>query len=187
MRHALALRDGPRSCPRARTGTILAARSDMMYQRILVALDGSDLAERVVPYVEALAIPFGSTVILLRTIGSPGAIIAGSAAGADPVAGPIVDATPIVEAEQNEAATYLQTVARRFQDAGVETESDVQEGSAAQAIVRRAADLGVDLIAMTTHGRGGLGRLVLDSVADEVLRHASCPVLLVRASANQSP
>ena len=154
-----------------------------MYQRILAALDGSDLAERVLPYVESLAIPFGSTVVLLRTVASPGAIIAGSGAGAGPVAGPIVDATPIVEAEREEAASYLRTVAQRLRDAGVETELDLPEGRPARAIVERAAELNIDLIAMTTHGRGGLGRLVLGSVADEVLRHAPCPVLLIRAGA----
>jgi nucleotide-binding universal stress UspA family protein len=158
-----------------------------MYQRILVALDGSDLAERVLPYVESLAIQFGSTVVFLRTVAPPGAIIAGSGAGADPVAGPIVDATPIVDAERQEATSYLRSVAQRLRDAGVETELDVLEGRPAPTIVGRSTELGIDLIAMTTHGRGGLRRLVMGSVAEEVLRHASCPILLVRASMTESP
>jgi nucleotide-binding universal stress UspA family protein len=47
-------------------------------------------------------------------------------------------------------------------------------------IVERARELGISLILMTTHGRSGLGRLVFGSIADSVLRHAACPVLLVR-------
>jgi nucleotide-binding universal stress UspA family protein len=158
-----------------------------MYQRILVALEGSDLAERVLPYVESLAIQFGSTIVLLRTVAPPGAIIAGPGAGADPVAEPIVDATSIVEAERQEATSYLRSVAQRFWDAGVETELDVPEGRPAPTIVGRSTELGIDLIVMTTHGRSGLGRLVLGSVADAVLRHAPCPILLVRASMTESP
>src|SRR2546425_719971 len=57
------------------------------------------------------------------------------------------------------------------------------EGAAREVIVERASALGVGLILMTTHGRGGLGRLVFGSTADSVLRHAPCPVLLVRIQA----
>lgn len=57
----------------------------------------------------------------------------------------------------------------------------------ASAILESAQQLEADLIAMTTHGRGGLGRLVLGSVADEVVRHAVCPLLLVRVKTSASP
>jgi nucleotide-binding universal stress UspA family protein len=152
-----------------------------MYDRILVALDGSALAEQVLPHVEALAERFRSTVILLRATTPPGMIIAGSTAGAQPLAGAVVDPTPIVEAERQEAATYLQAVADRLRKQRVTVECEQVEGPADQTIAERARSLGADLIAMTTHGRGGLGRLVFGSVADAVLRHAPCPVLLVRA------
>jgi nucleotide-binding universal stress UspA family protein len=151
-----------------------------VYDRILVALDGSELAERVLPYVAALAERFGSAVLLVRATTPPGAIIAGSAAGAAPVAGPVVDPTPIVEAERQAAVEYLGALARELRDRGLVVDYEVPEGAAGATVTRRAGQLGADLIAMTTHGRGGLGRLVFGSVADEVLRSAPCPVLLVR-------
>jgi nucleotide-binding universal stress UspA family protein len=152
-----------------------------MYRRVLVALDGSEFAERILPYVEALAQRFESTLVLLRAVTPPGAIIAGTAAGAAPVAGPVVDPMPLIEAERREAAEYLDALARRLRDEGVAAEYEIPEGGPAETITRRAGELRADLVAMTTHGRGGLGRLVLGSVADEVLRHAPCPVLLVPA------
>jgi nucleotide-binding universal stress UspA family protein len=151
-----------------------------MYAQIVVALDGSPLAEQVLPYVEALATRFGSTVTLLRAIRAPGTIIAETTAPTTPVAGPVVDPTPIVEAERQEAAHYLESLADRLREQGLTIKDEVSEGPAAQVIVQRAQALGADLIAMTTHGRGGLGRLVFGSVADAVLRSAACPILLVR-------
>ncbi len=148
----------------------------------MVPVDGSALAEQVLPHVEALAEKFRSTVILLRATTPPGMIIAGSAAGAQPLAGGVVDPTPIVEAERQEAATYLQALGDRLRQKGLAVEYERAEGPAAEIIAERARSLGVDLIAMTTHGRGGLGRLVFGSVADAVLRNAPCPILLVRAS-----
>lgn len=151
-----------------------------MYARILVALDGSALAEQVLPHVEALANKFGSTVILLRTTPLLGMLIAGTAAGAAPVAGPIVDPTPILETERLEAAGYVARIADRLRARGIATEYAQAEGAPDEVIVQRARDAGADLIAMTTHGRGGLERLALGSVADGVPRRAPCPVLLVR-------
>ena len=153
-----------------------------MYDRILVALDGSQLAEQILPHVEALAGKLGSTVVLLRATTPPATLVAQSTAGLDPVAGGIVDPTPLIEAEQEEARAYLQSLADRLRGSGLTVQVEQSEGTAAEVIRERCAELGADLIAMTTHGRGGLGRLVFGSVADEVLRHAPCPILLVRAS-----
>jgi nucleotide-binding universal stress UspA family protein len=158
-----------------------------MYERILVPLDGSALAEQVLPHVEALAEQFRSTVFLLRALTPPGVIIAGSVAGAQPLAAGVVDPTPIVEAERQEAATYLQAVAARLRQEGLAVEYERPEGPADEIIAERARSLGADLIAMTTHGRGGLPRLVFGSVADAVLRNAPCPTLLVRASEDSAP
>jgi nucleotide-binding universal stress UspA family protein len=146
-----------------------------VFTRILVPLDGSELAEQVLPHVETLADKFGSTVMLLRaTTGMLGAdVVAG-----EPV--PISDPT-LVERERLEAASYLAALAERLRRSVLAVEHEWAEGSAAEVILERARHGDVDLIAMATHGRGGLERLVLGSVADAVLRHAPCPVLLVRA------
>ncbi|MBI3966397.1 MAG: universal stress protein [Chloroflexi bacterium] len=150
-----------------------------MYDRILVALDGSDLAERVLPYVEALAEKFGSVVTLVRATTPPGALTVG-APGSVPVPVPILDPKPIVEAERRETSAYLSDLAIRLRSQGLTVACEQPEGFAADVIVMQAGALPADLIAMTTHGRGGLGRALFGSVADEVLRSASCPVLLVR-------
>ena len=153
-----------------------------MYDRILVALDGSELAEQILPHVEALARQLGSTVILLRATTSVATVVAQTTAGADPITPGLVDPTPMLEAERQEVGGYLARIAERLRGHGLTVQVEEPEGAAAEAILERCAALRVNLIAMTTHGRGGLGRLVFGSVADQVLRHASCPILLVRVS-----
>lgn len=150
-----------------------------MYERIVVALDGSDLAERILPHVVALGEKFGSTVTLVRATASPVEAVGGTA-GADALGAAAIDPTPIVEADREEAGAYLAALVQRLASDFREVDSQHAEGPAGEVIVERAGALGADLIAMTTHGRGGLGRLVLGSVADEVVRRAPCPVLLVR-------
>jgi nucleotide-binding universal stress UspA family protein len=121
-------------------------------------------------------------VTLMRVTVAPETLIAEAATGAPgvPEAGPLLDPTPVVQAERDEAVEYLNGVTERLRSQGLQVDAETPEGPAAHMIADRARDLGVDLIVMSTHGRGGLGRLVFGSVADSVLRHASCPVLLVR-------
>jgi nucleotide-binding universal stress UspA family protein len=152
-----------------------------MYARILVPLDGSALAERVLPYVETLAHRFDSTILLVRATTPPEEITPAAPAGPTPLTGPTFDPLPVLEAEVRAAATYLAAMAERLTEAGLAVESIQQDGAPAAVILDTARTREVDLIAMTTHGRGGLARLAFGSVADEVLRHAPCPVLLVRA------
>jgi nucleotide-binding universal stress UspA family protein len=154
-----------------------------VYTRIVVALDGSPLAERSLPYVEALAEKFGSTVTLLRATASPAALLAAQAPLAtSPGAAVMLDPTPTVEAQHDDALAYLRAVEKRLAGRGVATDRALPEGDPADAVVRHALECEVDLIAMTTHGRGGLGRALMGSVADAVVRRAPCPVLLVRVN-----
>jgi nucleotide-binding universal stress UspA family protein len=150
-----------------------------MFQHILVALDGSELAERVLPQVEALAERFQSRIVLLRATTSA-AEVASLAAGAGLDAAAALDPTPMIESERTEATSYLDSVARRLATAGAQVSVECPEGPAARAIVDEARRREADLIAMTTHGRSGLAHLVFGSVAEEVLHRAPCPVLLVR-------
>jgi nucleotide-binding universal stress UspA family protein len=151
-----------------------------MYERILIALDGSELAERVFPHVEPLAQASGSTLILLRATTAPEKIVAELSTGAVAGAEPMIDPTPILDAEQQEIREYLDGVAGRLRGAGLTIETDEPEGGAADAILRRADELGAGLIAMTTHGRTGLLHAIFGGVTEEVLHKATCPVLLVR-------
>jgi len=154
-----------------------------MYEHLLVALDGSDAAERVLPHAEALAAAFGSTLTLLRATVAAETLLAQSATGGGANVGDVgtaIDPTPIIEADRDAAAEYLASIEPRLRQHNINVNSEHPEGPAEDVIVERARSLGVDMILMTTHGRSGLGRMVFGSVADAVLRHASCPVLLVR-------
>jgi len=153
-----------------------------MYEHLLVALDGSAAAEQVLDHAEALAARFNSKVTVLRVRLSPEMLLAETATSGPAAGGisPPMDPTPILDAEGSDAEAYLQAVTARLRAKQLDVSSEDPDGSAAEVIVERARALGAGLILMTTHGRGGLGRLVFGSVADSVLRHAPCPVLLVR-------
>lgn len=151
-----------------------------MYERILVALDGSELAERILPHVEALGRALGSTLIVVRATTPPEQIIAELNAGAMLPAAGIVDPEPLVEAEREEVDGYLASIAERLREHGLRVQTERPDGSAADAILRAADQLDAHLIAMTSHGRTGLGRLVFGSVAGEVLHRSTRPLLVVR-------
>lgn len=150
-----------------------------MYERIIVALDGSPLAEQVLPHVEALAEKFGSTVHLVQATMGAEAISSATGSAMTGAMSPI-DPLPLIEAEASTAEEYLGRVAARLRARGIAVEQEHPEGGAHEVIVQRARELPASLIAMTTNGRSGLGRVVFGSVAESVLRHAPCPVLLVR-------
>ena len=152
-----------------------------MYTRIVVGLDGSEFAEKVLPHVEALATRFGSVVTLLRATTWDRTLIQPSA-NMMPASGPITHTIPIVEAEGNAASRYLSGIAQQLSNPSFTVEYEVVPGSAADVIVEVAGRVQADLIAMTTHGEGGLGRLVFGSVAGAVLHRAPCPILLVRVA-----
>ena len=153
-----------------------------MYEHLLVALDGSPAAERVLQHAEPLALAFHSQVTLLRATLSPEMVIAQTGA-ADAGVGQIgtaMNPEPVLEADHDSAAQYLEGLAAGLRSRGVNVSAETPEGPANTAIVERASALGASLILMTTHGRCGIGRMVFGSTADSVLRHAACPVLLVR-------
>src|ERR687886_643980 len=154
-----------------------------MFSRILVALDGSAAAEGILPPVEALADRFGATVILLRAIPALERAVAAQAG----IAAGLVDPTPVIEQERSEATNYLERVGERLISRGLSVVWQQPEGSASESILEHAQASNADLIALTTHGRGGLGRAVFGSVADEVLRRARCPVLLLRVTEESRP
>ncbi len=143
-----------------------------MYKRILCTLDGSPLSEQALPHAKAMAKAFDATLILLRVVEIP------------PL--PVLPELAPVEIEllpqlQEEAQKYIQGKVDELRKEGYTAEGDVVEGRSAEAIADYAGDHNIDLIVMATHGRSGLSRWAFGSVAERVLRLASCPVLLVRA------
>ena len=142
----------------------------MKLDRVLVPLDGSRLAEAAIE--TALGLTRGeatSTLVLLR------AAEAHTFPGADP--------TDEQVESVREAEAYLSGVVERLRRRGItEVESAVWYGPAAPAIIQAARVKKVDLIVMSTHGRSGLGRIILGSVTESVLRGTTIPVCVVRAS-----
>ena len=140
----------------------------MKLDTILVPVDGSALAEAALPRALELAEISGARLLLLR------AAQASSLPGVDP--------TEAQARVVREAETYLAHLQERLTRQGdVKVETSVWYGPAAYAIVEAARIHAVDQIVMTTHGRSGLGRLLLGSVAESVLRGTTTPILLLRA------
>ena len=158
----------------------------IVYSKLLVPLDGSDLAEAVLPYVVELVGKFGSEVTLLQVVDSFERVVAEAMpAAVEPAAGAAVVGVEVAEeqvrAQQDHAQGYLSETAATLQAQGISSRFEIVEGGAAESIVRYANEHGIDLIAMSTHGRSGLGRLFFGSVSEDVLRAATCPVLLIRS------
>jgi nucleotide-binding universal stress UspA family protein len=147
-----------------------------MYKRALVPLDGSSVAEAIIPFILDIAGPLDMEVVLLRVV--------------EPIAPMVIEGSRHVEVEdiearRTDAEEYLAPVAVELRNKGVRVESRVRRGSTTEEIVAAARETGADLIAMSTHGRGGLGRLMFGSVAQAVLGHVDMPVLLMRATEAQ--
>lgn len=142
----------------------------MKVDKILVPLDGSTVAEAALPTALDLAKENpGATLTLLRA--------------AEAVTMPGVDAVGAQVLAVREAEEYLDAVAKRLaRDGRVKVKTSVWYGPPAKSIVEGAEAGKVDLIVMNSHGRTGLGRLVLGSVAESVLRGTRCPILLLRAA-----
>ena len=138
------------------------------FQRLLVPLDGSPCAEDVLPFVERLAGDLKAGISLLRVV------YAHTFPGVDP--------TDAEVAVVQEAENYLRDIEGRLKGKGFEVDSHVRYGDDAEEILDHAAQKGIDFIAMTTHGRSGVKRWLLGSVAEKILRHAPKPVYLVRCS-----
>jgi nucleotide-binding universal stress UspA family protein len=147
-----------------------------VYKRALVPLDGSPLAETIIPFILEIAGPLDMEVILLRVV--------------QPIPPVVIEASRHVEVEDVEARRidaeeYLAPVAVELEGKGVRVKSQVRRGTPAPEIVAAARETGADLIAMSTHGRGGFGRMVFGSVAEAVLHRAEIPVFLMRATEAQ--
>ncbi|MBI4504674.1 MAG: universal stress protein [Chloroflexi bacterium] len=147
-----------------------------MLRTILVTLDGSELAEEVLPYAEDIARCQQAKVVLLRVVPPlpvRRAAIESRAARHS--------AAALREQAVREAETYLQAVADRVAARGLEAECVVRRGPVVKAIVEFARESGADLVAMATHGRTGLSRAVAGSIAGAVMRQIEVPVVMFRA------
>ena len=138
-----------------------------MYKSILVPLDGSKLAEQILSEVEELALLMNAKLNLICV--SKATVFP----GADPT-----DAQVRVV---NEAKNYLENLRERLLAKQIDIEIHTPYGNPAIKILEVSRRQDMDLIAMSTHGRSGIGRWLLGSVAEKVVRHSEIPVLLLRS------
>lgn len=148
----------------------------MEFSRSLVPLDGSELSERALPAARTLARAFHAEVILLRVPDIP--IPTAARLHLADQAGWIKECRDHV---LREAQDYLQILEARLGEQAIRVRALMREASPADDILEVARSEDVDLIVMTTHGRGGgLVRRTFGSVADRVAHHSTCPARLIR-------
>ena len=143
-----------------------------MYRKILVPLDGSKVAEGVLPHAKSLAYSEGAELILLTVGANPALDFAFS--------GPGLAQTAVDEQEEKSKA-YISRIESELKADGFKTSTLLRVGSVAEVILGVAEELQVDVIAMSTHGRTGPARWLLGSIAERVVQNSNVPVLLIRA------
>ena len=146
-----------------------------MFQKILVCLDGSKLAEQILPYAAEQAARFSASLVLFQVV-SLASIPTPTGIESVPVA---VPNDQLAEAE-DAARDYLNGLALPLRDKGMKVQCVTTVGHPAESIVSYAEENRFDLVAIATHGRSGLRRLVFGSVADYVIRKSGLPILLIK-------
>lgn len=156
-----------------RAGETAAVQGTAAWQRIIVPLDGSPLAERVIPHAKALAQALGLEVVLMRVFGVPTPVFAEDY-------GPYIE--ELWTQLEDEAEKYLTEQKQRLLAQGLTHVATVASaGFPAEKIIDAARQRKDALVAMSTHGRSGVNRFVMGSVTDRVVRHGGDPVLIIRA------
>ena len=148
-----------------------------MYRKILVPLDGSPLAEAALPHALSMAQSYGAELVLLR-------VPVPHVAPRPPTIGEMLPDAMEQYDEQlyQRIKDYLDHLAARLHESGVPVSTDLRYGDVAEAILDYAEEVDADLIVMSTHGRTGVARWLLGSVANKIVQGAACPVLLIRSS-----
>ncbi|HEY42293.1 MAG TPA: universal stress protein [Dehalococcoidia bacterium] len=142
-----------------------------MDKKILVPLDGSELAEVALPYAEELALGLGAGIELFRVVTLP--------VYSEPIGGVYTVEQEIVA--KSVAREYLEKVGSRFKEKGVATRLEVICSTAAEGIIDCAANEEIDLVVLATHGHSGITRWAMGSVAYRVIRSTEKPIMLIRA------
>jgi nucleotide-binding universal stress UspA family protein len=144
-----------------------------MYRKILVPLDGSKVAEGVLPHAKLLAYSEGAELILLTVAANPAVDFVFSDPGI---------AESAVYEQEERSKNYIAGIENELKAAGFKTSTLLRVGSVAEVILGVAEELQVDVIAMSTHGRTGPARWLLGSIAERVVHNSKIPVLLIRAT-----
>ncbi len=144
-----------------------------MYTTILLPSDGSELAERAVPYARRLATSTGARVVLVRAHLPLDDMLAYRVEFPDESPGRLAEREAALSQQEFHAEL------ERLQQQGLNVEGRFVEGRAADVIIETAREVQTDLIVMSTHGRGGVGDWLFGSVAQQTLRHCHIPILMI--------
>jgi nucleotide-binding universal stress UspA family protein len=151
-----------------------------MYEKILVPLDGSDVAEAILPDIEKIATRMAPNtqveITLLQVISNLTYNVL-----TDDDRAQIPYNENDLQQIKGMAKSYLDKIADKMSNKGINVKTVVTAGHAAEEVIKVAENTNADLIAMSTHGRSGLRRWALGSIADKVVHESNIPVLLVRA------
>jgi universal stress protein A len=151
------------------------AQDELTYSRILVPIDFSEYSKRSISYAARFASRYNATLLLVHVFES-GYAVSGHE-----------DVKPSIELLKSQAAgaeqaaqDSLAVIENQLQNRGIKTEAHHRAGCPFYEIVKTANDLNIDLIIIGSHGRTGLSHLLLGSVAERVVEHAQCPVLVLK-------
>jgi nucleotide-binding universal stress UspA family protein len=148
-----------------------------MYKHIMVPLDGSELAECVLPHVISIAKGCGVPQVTLARVVTPILIYGNETDGSIT----LPDFQKVEEQNMKNAQEYLDKQVKLLKENDINADSQAIFGNVLEALTDFAEKAKVDLIVIATHGRSGISRWVWGSVADRILRSAKVPVLMVRA------
>jgi nucleotide-binding universal stress UspA family protein len=146
-----------------------------MYSTILVPLDGSKRAEAILPHVEEMARKMGSRIILLTSVEQQ-LVYTG-----DLEISAMVHKEDDMAQQTKTAKSYLHKVQTKLGKKGIQVSTTIMQGPPVEAILAAAAQENVDMIAIASHGRSGLGRVFYGSVAAGILHRVDRPLLVIRA------
>ena len=162
---------------------------DSSFQRVTVPVDGSELAESILPHAAYLSATMNLVIDLVQVNPSRDEYYRSLSIGPSEVARVTPTYEEYIQILDGEAEGYLGGLKARLTQQGADSvETHLLHGAAANTVSDFSASTPNNLVAMTTHGRSGIGRMVLGSVAERVVRQSGDPVLLVRARhRNQAP
>ena len=156
-----------------------------MFNDILVPLDGSELSERALPIAQNLAQSSDATIHLIHMVSREHELGAGRGIESVQAAEMQMDmARRLTETKLSSGKVYLENIGSQLQSAGikVETEFTVRAGNPAENIIAYAKEHSINLVVMSTHGHGGIRRMLMGSVTDRVVHSCEVPVLVVPCS-----
>ena len=148
-----------------------------MYKTILVPLDGSKRAEAILSHIEELSTLYHSRVIFVQVVEPPPLIVGPE--------GDIALHQQEIVRWTKEAESYISTIQGEFQAKGITAKKYVINGPVVEAIIKVAEQEDADLIALASHGRGGLSQVFYGSVAAGILHRIDRPLLLIRSRGNE--